>query len=148
MARITRNMPIMFNPRSKVAVKIAILLFLAGLIYFIFFLVSNFIFFLVSNPSSSSEEDNQYTATYTIYAEYNDGTSETLKFTKQFESELPADSLRIDRIITVDKPNGTAFYYKEQSESKRLGKTYKLVEDWQLLEAKLEENTPTQSKNN
>lgn len=140
MARITRNMPIMFNPRSKVAVKIAILLFLAGLIYFIFF--------LVSNPSSSSEEDNQYTATYTIYAEYNDGTSETLKFTKQFESELPADSLRIDRIITVDKPNGTAFYYKEQSESKRLGKTYKLVEDWQLLEAKLEENTPTQSKNN
>ena len=129
MARITRNMPIMFNPRSKVAVKIAILLFLAGLIYFIFF--------LVSNPSSSSEEDNQYTATYTIYAEYNDGTSETLKFTKQFESELPADSLRIDRIITVDKPNGTAFYYKEQSESKRLGKTYKLVEDWQLLEAKL-----------
>ncbi len=137
---MTRNMPIMFNPSGRIAVKIAILFVLAGLIYLFFFLLTNI--------PSSADEDNQYTAIYTIYAKYTDGTSDTLKFVKQFESELSADSLRIDRVMTVDKPNGTAFYYKEKSKSKRLGKTYKLVEDWQLLEAKLEETISNQSKNN
>ena len=139
MAKITRNMPIMFDPSNRAAVKLAILILLAGILYIFFYLLTN---------TPNSAEDNQYTAIYTIYAKYTDGTSDTLKLTKRFESKLSADSLHIDRVITVDKPNGTAFYYKERSEEKRLGKTYKLVEDWQLLEAKLEENTPTQSKNN
>ena len=133
-------MPIMFNPRNGVAIKIAILLVLAGLIYLFFFLLTTI--------PSCAEEDNQYTAMYTIYAEYNDGTSDTLKFAKQFESELPADSLHIDRIITVDKRNGTTFYYKDESEGRKLGKTYKLVQNWQLLEAKVEETISNQSKNN